>query len=107
MTARTQTLSIPAKERGAVERVRDVLKAGRDRTLWAAQRYVFRPGWSRPILDKAERNLVAKGTPNAPRRGSRAPYGAVGVGAVVWSVAVCPRDTRRVPVGHGFAMNAS
>ncbi len=32
MTARTRTLSIPAKERGAVKRVRDVFKAGRDRT---------------------------------------------------------------------------
>ena len=42
-----------------------------DYLLWAAQRYVFRPGWSRPILDEAERNLVAKGTPNAPRRMQR------------------------------------
>ncbi len=42
-----------------------------DYLLWAAQRSVFRPGWSRPILDEAERNLVAKGTPNAPRRMQR------------------------------------
>ena len=39
-----------------------------DYLLWAAQRSVFRPGWSRSILDEAERNLVAKGVPNAPRR---------------------------------------
>jgi hypothetical protein len=42
-----------------------------DYLLWAAQRSVFRPGWSRSILDEAERNLVAKGVPNAPRRMQR------------------------------------
>jgi hypothetical protein len=42
-----------------------------DYLLWAAQRSVFRPGWSRPILDEAERNLVARGAPNAPRRMQR------------------------------------
>ena len=41
------------------------------------------------------------------RRGSPACSGTAMDLLLTADASVCPRDTRRVPVGHGFAMNAS